>query len=122
MTFYTEIAAEAKALLAEFGQDVTLTTYPVYDPNDYDVNTSTSTAEDPIVQSGLKAVVTNYKQAEIDGTKILQGDCKVIIESAATPSVNSIVTTSDSTVFTVIDFMKIAPSGEAVIYKLQVRK
>lgn len=119
MTFYSELAADAKTLLAEFGQDVTLVTTT---QGSYDVNTSTSTPDSTVTQSGLKAVVTNYNQGEIDGTKILQGDCKVIIESAATPSVNSIVTTADGTVFTVIDFVKIAPSGEAVIYKLQVRK
>lgn len=118
MTFYTELAADAKELLAEFGQDVTLVTTT---QGSYDVDTGTTT-DSTVTQSGLKAVVTNYKQAEIDGTKILQGDCKVIIESAATPSVNSTVTTADGTVFTVIDFVKIAPSGEAVIYKLRVRK
>lgn len=118
MTFYSELAADAKLLLAEFGQDVTLATVT---QGTYDVNTGTTT-DSTVTQSGLKAVVTKYNQAEIDGTKILQGDCKVIIESAATPSVNSIVTTADGTVFTVIDFVKIAPSGEVVIYKLQVRK
>lgn len=118
MTKYTDAAARAKKSLARSGQDVTLVTTT---HGSYDVDTGTTT-DSTVTQSGLKAVVTNYKQTEIDGTKILQGDCKVIIESAATPSVNSTVTTADSTVFTVIDFVKIAPSGEAVIYKLQVRK
>jgi hypothetical protein len=117
MSFYSEMAAEAKSLLAEFGQSITIVTTT---QGTYDVNTGT-TSESTVTQSGLKAVLVQYKTGEIDGTKIQQGDCKVIVESAATPTVNSVVTASNGT-FTVIDVDQIAPSGETVIWKLQVRK
>jgi uncharacterized protein with GYD domain len=117
MTFYSEMAAEAKALLAEFGQSITIVTTT---QGTYDVNTGT-TSDSTVTQTGLKAVITKYKTGEIDGTKIQQGDCKVIVESAATPTVNSTVTAGSIT-YTVIDFEQIAPSGETVIWKLQVRK
>jgi hypothetical protein len=117
MSFYSEMAAEAKALLAEFGQSITIVTTT---QGAHDVNTGT-TSDSTVTQTNLKAVVSKYKTAEIDGTKIQQGDCKVIVESAANPTVNSVVTTASGT-FTVIDFDQIAPSGETVIWKLQVRK
>lgn len=118
MTFYTEIAADAKALLAEFGQDVTLVTTT---HGSYDVDTGTTT-DSTVTQSGLKAAITNYKISEKDSTKIQESTNVIIIESVADPSVNSVVTNAASEVFTVIDFIKIAPSGEAVIYKMWVKK
>jgi len=118
MTFYSEIAAEAKALLAEFGQSITIVTTT---QGTYDVNTGVASPDTIVTQTGLKAVITKYKTGEIDGTKIQQGDCKVIVESATAPTVNSVVTAANGT-FTVIDVDQIAPSGETVIWKLQVRK
>lgn len=117
MSFYTETAAEAKALLKEFGQVVTLRTKTAgaYDP-------ATGTApETTTEQTGLYAALFKYQTKDIDGTKIKQGDSRVIIEAAATPSVDSLLVTATDT-YTVITSEAVAPAGTAVISKLQVRK
>ena len=118
MTFYSEMADEAKALLAKFGQSITIVTTT---QGTYDVNTGVSSPDTVVTQTGIKAVESKYKEKEIDGTKIKQGDCRYIVEMTAEPTVDSTITTSKG-LFTVIDFDQIAPSGETVIWKLQVRK
>ena len=117
MTFYSEVAQEAKSLLAEFGQLVTLRNITL---GAYDVNTGTA-SEVISDQSNLNAVILNYSTKDIDGTNIRMDDRRVIIESIAIPDLNSLIIIGGVT-YNVVSFEYVSPSGENVICKIQIRK
>lgn len=116
MSFYTGLQSTALALLTSKGQDVTLrqVSTPAYDP-------TTGTVAPTYTDTVLKAVITNYKQSEIDGTLIQQGDKRAILPSTLTPKTGDLVVISGVS-HTVIQVEIISPAGEPVIHKAQIRK
>ncbi len=114
---YSETAATAAELLAEFGAQVTLTriTPGVYDPATGTVVNSGATH----VASGVKL---DYEQRAIDGTNILQGDQRVYLDPliAAAPQAGDTLTIG-AEVFTVVKSSPLAPAGVVVLHDVQIR-
>lgn len=115
---YAKSAATARKLLANFGQDLTLTKASVLGGTDEVGNPLPGT--DELVITG-KGVSLDYNRQEIDGTNIIMGDQKLILEATDNaPEVEMTVPVNGKT-FRVMDVMPLEPAGTTVIYTLQVR-
>lgn len=114
---YDDIAATASELLAEFGQDVTLTrgTAGTYNPATGKATVSDTTATG-------KGVVLDYNQRDIDGTLIRQGDQRVYlsVDIGVTPQTGDSLTLGGKE-WAVITSRTLAPAGTAVIHDVQIR-
>lgn len=115
---YLSVAREASALLAEFGQIVTVTRETVgeYDP-------ATGTVSSGTEGYSCHGAVMNYRHQDIDGTLIQRGDVRVLLAPDAQfePKPGDKVTLADATVLTVISVMPTKPAGLSVLYELQAR-
>lgn len=70
----------------------------------------------------LRAMRGKYMTNEIDGTLIQRGDIKLMVEAGAfIPSTADTAEMSGKT-YAVINVEFVSPGGEALIYKVQVRK
>jgi len=125
VTFYAEMAETAQALIAEFGQVVTLTESI---PGAYDTALSKPAAPDVTTQTAV-GVVREYSCHRIDGTLIQAGDLllitgpKTTADAALTePTVESGVTLADQTVWTVKRVETVKPAGVVLAYRLQLRQ
>lgn len=118
MVDYAGLATTASALLAEFGQLVTITRRTV---SSFNPVTGVETLGTATQFTGYGAGF-NYKKAEIDGTVIMQGDLNLTLESTATvPAVGDVVT-YQTIAYRVMDVETLSPGGTTLIYKLQLRK
>lgn len=115
--FYDDMQATAIELLAEFGVPRVLTrvTTGAYVPGQ-----GTTTTESTFTANCIKL---NYRQTDIDGTLIKQGDQKVFIspDAANTPETGDKITFPDGD-WTVVQSAPIAPGDTTVIHDAQVRK
>ena len=125
MTFYADMADTSAEMIAEFGQDVTLT---LSVPGAYDTATGTTAAPDVSTQT-VKGVEEAYSARSIDGTLILAGDKKLHVSplnaagaAITAPQVESTVTFTDGSVWTVKAVMPLSPGGTPLLYTLQLRK
>lgn len=118
MTFYSDMAATASELLAEFGMAVTLSrmTQGAYNPA---TGTNTNT---PTTHAGT-GVKLDYEQSEIDGTHIRVGDQRVYLapDLAVTPQTGDTLTIG-AEVWKVIASRPLSPAGVVVLHDVQVRK
>lgn len=113
---YQAIAAEAAALLAEFGQEAVIT---AVGQTRYDPATLTHTA-DTVPYRG-RAAAFAYRQNEIDGTRIVAGDVKIYLERVqAAPKVGDSIAVNGRD-WRIMDVSPLAPAGYAVLYVLQGR-
>lgn len=120
MTFYSDMATTAQEMIAEFGRLIILrvNNEGVYDPVT-DVTTGASTSD-----AAVKAVFTDFKEKDIDGTLIVRGDKQVLLAAsdlAQAPETNDILVDGLDE-YRVIEIMSIQPGDQALIYKVQVRK
>lgn len=117
MSFYSALAADALALLEEFGQAVTLTrrTAGAYNPGS-GAATVTETA-----QSGTGAVF-DYDARRIDGTQVLFGDKQLILAAVGitAPQVGDEVTVG-GVEYAITAIKPLAPAGTVVIYEINLR-
>lgn len=123
MTFnYTAAANTARALLVNFGQVVQVqrVTAPAYDPVTGTYTPGTTTAADAVAV--LLPVGDDAGKQFGDGGVIRVDDRKFIIEAGVEIDELSTVTDTDGAVWAVINAAKLAPAGEAVIYKGFLRK
>lgn len=122
---YSRPVATALRLLQRYGGPVTLvrpsTLPPVYDPA-----TGTSTPVAPAQYDGTGAVF-DYKQSDIDGTKIKQGDQLLYLavkqtngETMPAPLTSDFVLVG-TVRFAVQNPGVLAPAGVAVLYSPQLR-
>ena len=74
MTFYARMQATAEKLISSKGQDVTLrkASGTAYNP-------ATGTVGVSYTDNVVKAVVTAFKSAEVDGVKVQRGDKRVLM-------------------------------------------
>lgn len=116
MSFYAGMAATAKQLLDKYGQVVTVTRTinGAFDPA---MGTESGETQTSFTAS---AAVFDYETSQIDGESIKKGDKRTYLESTNAPKNNDVVTTSDGDL-KVVGFTTIGPSGEAVVYVLQLR-
>lgn len=118
MSFYTDLRATAHLLLTGKGTTLTLTrrTSGSYDP-------ATGAATVTEATYTITAAVLDYPQRVIDGTRIQQGDKKVLVSAeglTVEPDVDDLLTIA-SVFHTIVRARKISPSGENVLWELQVR-
>lgn len=113
---YSGLKATAERLIERFGQSATLTSYSesgdAWNPT---LTPSTAT---------VRVAVFDYRNSEIDGELILQGDKLVYLSTAGISAVpaNSSKLTIGGVTHSIMDVMPLAPGGTAVFYKLQVRR
>jgi hypothetical protein len=113
---YANAQATAERLIAQFGQTATLTKYAssgtVYAP------TRSSTGY------GVIVVIMDYRNSEIDGTLVRQGDKKIYLSTdglTVTPAASDEITL-ESVVHSVIDVKPLSPGGTVVYYEIQARR
>lgn len=115
---YTEIAADADELLAEFGAPATLkrVTAGGYDPATGDT-TSASSAE--WISVGVKL---DYEQKQVDGTLIRRGDQRILLSvvGMVNPQTGDTLTIGID-VFNVIESRPLQPALVPVLFDVQVR-
>lgn len=113
---YTSLANRAASLIERFGVAVTLdrtdiTTDPV---------TGLPNGNDGISQS-TTGVVWEYQIGEIDGTRIKNGDVRLLLDNTVEPLKTDIPKIAGTALGSIIDIKTIKPANSAVIYILQVR-
>lgn len=117
MTFYTGLQSTAASLLTSYGRSLTFTRTT---PGAYNPATGTTGAGTATEYTGYGAVL-EYRNREVDGERILQGDRKIILQNVSTePNINDVVPI-DSESYTVLGVMSLNPAGTNVIYTLHVR-
>jgi hypothetical protein len=118
VSFYSDLAADANALIVEFGASASLArvTPGVYDP-------ATGTTTPTEVVQPVRAVVFDYDRKAIDGTLILQGDKQAYMSAVGvTPPAAGDVLTWQGSPYNVIAVKPLAPAGVDTLHELQVRK
>lgn len=114
--FYDNLAQTASGLLHQFGQSVTFHRGVVgqYDPSTGKPAVST------LSYTGFGAAF-DYSRKEIDGTNVLSGDIKFLLErTTTTPAVHDVVTI-DGKGYRVLVVTPTAPGGTVVMYECQLR-
>lgn len=121
MSEYTRSIATALRLITKKGQAVTLTTKT---PGSY--STSTSGISITETTQTAKGVVTNYSTKDIDNDLIKADDLLLILAASGVTNKpqpdKTKVTLASGVVYTVKNVIDVAPSGESIVYKLQLRK
>lgn len=113
---YANAQATAERLIAQFGQTATLTKY-----------TSTGTAYAPSRSAtgyGVIVVIMDYRNSEIDGTLVKQGDKRIYLSTdglTVTPATTDTITL-ESVVHLIIDVRPLSPGGTVVYYEIQARR
>jgi hypothetical protein len=118
VSFYSDLAADANALIVEFGAAASLTRVT---PGVYDPATGTTT---PTTQAfPCKLVVFPIEDKFKDGSLILVGDEQAFVSAVGLgdPIAGDTFPWRGST-YTVVKGEILAPAGAAVLYTLQVRK
>ena len=118
---YDEIAASALEAIAEAGQEVIV--HRKGDPGPFVPGQPVTPAM--VNYSGAGALV-GYKQRDIDGTKIMAGDQKLLLapQIETVPDTTCTVTAmhlGKLTTFSVKGVNAVGPAGRAVLYTLQLR-
>lgn len=117
MTFYSDLAAVASALLTDKGQTISFSRDNV---TAFDPASGSETKGAPVTFSG-KGAIFGYNASEVDGTVVQQDDKRLILEAVDTPPLIGDEATVGSVAHRVISVETVAPAGEAVIYKAQLR-
>jgi len=115
---YARPKATAERLITRFGQPGTLrrpaSTGPAYNP----------TAGTPADQA-VTFVVTEYSNREVDGTRILATDKKVLLAKGSLtiePATSDLLLDADAKPYKVIAVMPLKPAQTVVLFELQVRR
>lgn len=120
MTFYSEMQGVANELLTEFGDTWTLrrVNKGTYNPS---TNTRTTDSTD---NYSVKCVRQNYKNNQIDGENIQNGDILLLVDAYGleiTPDTTDIFINSSET-WQIVNIELIKPGDTIVMYKIQVRQ
>ena len=117
MGLYSGLQTVAANLLASKGQLLTFSrdTETSFDPGPGDVQSTPST------YTG-NGVALDYNKGEIDGTVVVKGDIKLILEATTTAPINGDRVTIDSIIYRVMTVKPTSPAGIVVIYEIQLRK
>lgn len=113
---YAKAAASAKRQLERFGRLVCLrrVTTGEYDP-------ATGAAAQKIVDHEATCVFLDYAQRDIDGTRIREGDRRVLMAPDAPRPLTGDAVVIDDQVLGVVAARVMEPAGVPVLYELQVR-
>lgn len=69
----------------------------------------------------LDGALTGYSDKEIDGTRIIRGDKKLVCAFDVPPLATDVVIVSGSQRFTVVQIDDVNHAGQTQVYKLQLR-
>ena len=115
---YARSKATAARLLARFGQAATLrrpsTGGTAYNP------TQGSPADYPVT-----IVVTDYETREVDGTRILSTDKKVLLAKGSLsvePATSDLLIEASGAVYKIVNVQPLNPGGTVVMYTIQARR
>ena len=117
MSFYTDAAADAKELLAEFGQAATWSHDngdSVFDPilGTYTGGTTTAYA--------ANGVLLDFETSRVNGSSILTTDKMFLMEVGAKPETGDVITVN-SVAYQVMKPLELNPAGTPVLYEVQLR-
>ena len=115
--FYDEMVELAEELISYFGQPVTLVKKGDQAGYDSYGNATAGTAD--IEYTGIGCTL-NYKNGEVDGSLIQNGDSKMLYQGD-TPEIGYVVTLEGIT-WRIIEANPLNPAGILVMYTLQLRK
>ena len=116
--FYTDLQAVASKLLSQFGKDFTFTRT---DQSVYDPATGT-TGPGTITTFTGKGALFDYDARHYDGTTILVGDVRLLVESMnEVPKVGDMVVLASGQTYTVISTRQTAPAEINVTTEVQLR-
>ncbi len=117
MSFYSDLQATAAKLIRDKGQALTLVRGGV---SGYGTGVADQSGGADVAVYG---VVLDYPVKDVDGTKVLRGDKKVLIEASEGVSAPSTKDTLqiNGVSHAVLDAKSLAPAGTVVIHTLQVR-
>lgn len=115
--FYTRLAATALALLAKYGQDVTLVrlTQGAYDP-------ATSTQAKTETLLTFKGAIFDWDDegdTEGDRDLIVSSDKKLLLEPAAAPTAEDKMLVGGVR-YNIVALKTLAPAGTPVLYQLRL--
>lgn len=116
--FYTGIAAKAGRLLERFGTTITVkrTTGETLDPVTGTYSGGTTTTYKP------KGLFQRIPQQLIDGTRILQSDRMIVLDSTVEPLTSDTITV-DSEDWTIQEVRPVKPNGaNDVVHFVRVRR
>lgn len=120
MSFYSNLAATASRLLAQFGQDVALERVT---PEDYDVASGTAAA--PGIEQVFKGALFDFDRGvtQVRGALVQADDKRMLLEAAALPTLNDTVRApaAGGTSYRILSIGSVNPAGEPVIYDLHLR-
>lgn len=119
MTFdYARSRATADRLIARFGQAGNIrrrtTTGPAYDPS-----------QGQPVDHPCTFAVLDYSAMEVDGTRVLATDKKVVLAKGALtiePSLDDVVVEAGGAVYKIVSIKPLKPGSTVVLWELQVRR
>lgn len=119
---YARSRDTADRLIARFGQAGTIRRTVVTGGNAYDPTSGTATTTD----HAATLVVTEFSNSEIDGTRVLATDKKVLVAAgglAITPEPGDKVVEADGTIYDIVPpVMPLKPAGTVVMYQVQCRR
>jgi hypothetical protein len=116
--FYADMVETAQELIAEFGAAGSIRRQapgsgPSYDPGE------PTTTDYPAT-----LVLTDYKNREIDGQRILSTDRKALVAPGVgvEPTTSDLLVTADGVILTIVNVEVLRPATTTVLYTLQVRR
>lgn len=115
----TQTAKEAwSRLLSQAGTDGYVELVTGY--GEVDVITGTRST-DTLVETSLKAIVSNYDASEIDGNLVMENDLRVTIDGTAIITKKDMIKIGDDDLYRIVSIRRVNLDGQLIGYKLQVR-
>lgn len=119
MSFYTDMAATANALLAGKGAPIRFTRAAAgaYDP-------TTGAAAVTLTDYTVTGAVFGFPDQNVNGTNILTGDKRILISAqglTVVPQTNDFLLI-EGVKHSIVNIKTLAPSGVPVLYTAQARK
>lgn len=117
--FYDDAAATVVEMLDEFGQVIRLNRT---DTGEYNVETGTVDPGVLLTYMGL-GIILSYRQEQIDGTLIRQGDRRMYVAAnmATSPRPGDSIVLANDTAVSVVISSPFAPDGTLVYHDVQCR-
>lgn len=115
--FSDSLQSVANSLLTDYGQTISFVRWSL---SEYDPVTGGVEPTGSSTFTG-KAHPSRYRIDEIDGTLIQENDIQALVYSTTEPLIDD-EATMDSIVYRVQDVEKLQAQGEAIVYRLQLRK
>ncbi|MEE7442672.1 hypothetical protein MOR12E_28875 [Methylobacterium oryzae] len=111
------MAQTAREMIDEFGRAMVLRRP---NPGTYNAGTDSHAGGGAPVDTPIMAVVTQYREKEIDGEIIKRGDVRILIAGVKPDKDNFILDGVDT--YTAVNVETLKPGDLALLYKVQARK